>query len=390
MKKVINITLGNSVFAIEQDAFDTLSIYLEAIRQKLARTNDLSEIVEDMEGAIAEKFTARKRSEKSAVTSSDVMQVTAEMGSPNDFDEEGENAGSRNESVQLNTTDTKKRLYRDTDDVVVAGVASGVARYFEIDPVIVRLIFIFSVFISGFGILAYIILWLVVPAAETTTQKYAMRGEKMTLKEITERVKKKVDEVDTNNLKAGVKNTWGGIYPVLTKIFNLLGVVVRTLAVVIRYVVGFALVLVGAISLAGLVVTSSMLWMADSRWTDPSIKEVSHIILSDPFGYVFLCAVIVSALIPLIVLIVAGGSLLAGRNLFTAIKALSLGVVWIVAITLSGALGIISDPSLSDEIQHSDIKFQRHYNIILDSDGKFDMPTTTKNVPEVIDGNVAE
>src|SRR6056297_2370308 len=85
MKQVISINLGSIVFAIEQDAFDALASYIAAIKTNLANTEDVGEVVADVERAIAEKFIAMKRSEKSAVTSADVERVVSEMGSPADF-----------------------------------------------------------------------------------------------------------------------------------------------------------------------------------------------------------------------------------------------------------------------------------------------------------------
>ena len=178
MKKVINITLGHIVFAVEQDAYDALAVYLEGIKQHLAGNDDASEIVDDIETALAEKFTTRKRDEKNAVTNDDVSAVVAQMGVPADFGEvQGEaKAVPASATTQSTNSETKKRLYRDTDDAIIAGVASGLARYFDVDPVVVRIIFFVSIFFNGLGLLAYIILWLVVPKAQTTTEKYGMRG----------------------------------------------------------------------------------------------------------------------------------------------------------------------------------------------------------------------
>ena len=199
MKQVINITLGKIVFAIEQDAYDALSKYLTDVKSNLASDTDASEIVADVEIAIAEKFLARKRSEKMAVTNADVAVVIKEMGSAGSFGEGNAEASQTTASDTSKTEEPKteksqgekkRRLYRDTEDSVLAGVASGLAQYFGIDPVIVRLIFVVSIFFNGLGILAYIILWLVVPKAETTAEKYAMRGEKVTVEEIKQQVKK--------------------------------------------------------------------------------------------------------------------------------------------------------------------------------------------------------
>lgn len=56
-----------------------------------------------------------------------------------------------------------KKLYRSTREKMLGGVAAGVAEYFDVDPTIVRLVFVLSIFVGGAGIIAYIIMWIVVP-----------------------------------------------------------------------------------------------------------------------------------------------------------------------------------------------------------------------------------
>lgn len=58
-----------------------------------------------------------------------------------------------------------KRLYRSTTDRMVAGVCAGLAAYFKIDPTLVRLLFVLFALAGGPGLLAYIVMWLVVPEA---------------------------------------------------------------------------------------------------------------------------------------------------------------------------------------------------------------------------------
>lgn len=367
MKKVINITLGGIVFAVQEDAYTALAIYLEEIKQRLSATDDYAEISEDIEGAIAEKFVARKRSEKMAVTKEDVEAVIQEMGSPADFGDsatDSDDKGGEATSSEAESANVKKRLYRDTDDVIIAGVASGLARYFDIDPVIVRLIFVVSIFFNGLGILAYIILWFVVPAAETTAEKYAMRGVKVTLKDITERVKKNLNGIDEADIKKA-QGAWQSARGLMVKIFEVLGMFIRVLLKAVRYVLGFILLVLGALGIAGLVSASSVLWIAESRWADPELKSISDILLADSSGYVFALAVLVVSFIPLIVLIVLGGSLLAGRNLFTVGKAIALGVIWVVATAVAGSFGVMYGPAFVNEVRDMDgdmINFRGHWN----------------------------
>ena len=345
MKKVININIGSIVFAIEQEAYDVLVAYLESIKQSISDNDDASEIVEDIESAIAEKFLARKRSEKVAVTNDDVSEVITELGSPADFGEGAEEMkggeGDGDETQSESNTEIKKRLYRDTEDAVIAGVASGLARYFDIDPVFVRILFAVSIFFSGIGIVAYLLLWLIVPAAETTAQKYAMRGEKVTVMQITERVKKKIDELDTDALKNNARNTWGGLRPVFVKLFEVFGILARALLSIFRYTIGFAFLLGGALSLAGLISMYSIVLLSDKTFLPADAQTALDIMLNSSLGIVAISASFVMMLIPLLALMLIGRSIIAKKNLFTGSKSIAVAVVWIVAAVLAGTTSIL-------------------------------------------------
>lgn len=336
MKKVISINLGSVVFAIEQDAYDALAAYLGEIKTNLASTEDAAEVIADVERAIAEKFIALKRSEKTAVTSADVEQVMSEMGSPADFgdSEAGETTDTTSESAD-STTEAKRRLYRDTDDAVIAGVASGLAQYFGIDPVIVRLIFVVSVFFNGFGILAYIILWLVVPAAKTTTDKYAMRGERVTLKDISERVKKNLGNIDEKDLVTA-KGAWAKVRGLLDVCFNGLGRIFRVLATLARFVAGLVMVIAGALGFAGLVSIYSVILLSDKVFFPVEVQTALQTLQGSVLGIVAMISSFILMAIPLNVLVIAGASLLAKRNFFTVQKSVTLAVVWVVAVAVAG------------------------------------------------------
>lgn len=187
MKKVSNVTLGSIVFAIEEDAYEMLEIYLREIKVRLSSADDQVEIMTDIESAMAEKLISSGKSEKIAVTLFDIERLQGEMGAPAAFGEQGDVTDA---APTEKTSETKKRLFRDTEDSIIAGVSSGLARYFDVDPVIVRIAFAVGAFLNGIGVIAYIILWIAVPKAETTAEKFAMRGQRVTLQDISDRVKK--------------------------------------------------------------------------------------------------------------------------------------------------------------------------------------------------------
>lgn len=373
MKKVTNITLAGIVFAVEEDAYEVLAGYLKSIEVQFAASPDYAEIAADIESAIAEKFRARKKNEKKAVTQDDVDSVIAQMGTAEEVSGEAE-VGSAASAATASSNTPKKRLYRDTDDVIIAGVCSGIARYFDIDPVIVRLIFVLSIFFNGLGILAYIILWLVVPAAETTAQKYAMRGERMTVADITERVKKNLSD-ETNVERA--RGAWGSVRGFLAELFELLGRLLRWLFFALRYIIGVLFILIGGLGIAGLISMASALFFASGELVNPAMRDLANAVLVDSSGYVFVLAALASAFIPLLVLIMTGASMLIGRNLFTTAKSLTLFVTWIIALSVASTFGILYGTNIAANMDGSDRWYgdgQSRFGMLWDEEaGRFEL-----------------
>jgi phage shock protein C len=89
-------------------------------------------------------------------------------------------------------------MYRDPDNRVIGGVCSGMGAYWNIDPVIVRIIFIALAFAGGIGVMVYLILYIVLPEAKTTAQKIEMKGDPVNIHNIKEAVKKEFDSVRKN------------------------------------------------------------------------------------------------------------------------------------------------------------------------------------------------
>jgi len=358
MKRVISITLGSVVFSIEQDAYDALAAYLEQIKKSIAETDEL-EVVDDIERAIAEKFIARKRSEKMAVTLSDVDHVKSEMGSPAEFGEGG-TGDDASESVHSDTgsdePEQKKRLYRDADDEIIAGVASGLAKYFDIDPVIVRLVFVVLFFLNGIGLFVYLVLWLVVPVAKTTAEKYAMRGERVTLKEISERVKKNVQRIETSNHETTL-SVWSRFRHVLEVFFRGLGVCVQAVVVVARYVFGVLLVFCGAVGIAAMVSGYSVILLSEKVFFPEEVQIALEVLQGSVLGILALISSFVTMTIPLVALILLGACLLAKRNYFTVQKVVTLITVWIVAAVLAGTSSVLQVEQVMQKIGPIDSQF---------------------------------
>ena len=168
MKKNLNINIGSRVFNIDEDAYDLLSKYLESIKKYFEKINIDEDISNDIENRISEKFNSILKNRES-LNIDDINNLIKEMGTLDDFKEAYNDFDTNDFSNQNNeskTTGKEKRIYRNTSDKVIAGVASGLANYFSVDPIIFRLIFIVSLF-TGFGLIAYIIFWIGIPANDS-------------------------------------------------------------------------------------------------------------------------------------------------------------------------------------------------------------------------------
>jgi len=166
MKKVININFQGRVIPIEETAYELLKQYVESLRIYFSNEDGRDEIVNDIEGRIAELFSGRLTNGVTCITDADVNSVIADMGRPSDFDaQEAEKApaaasipGGGQPYIQPVLHGS---LYRNADDKILAGVCSGIANYLKIDPVIMRIVFVLL-----FGVLfwVYILLWIIVPS----------------------------------------------------------------------------------------------------------------------------------------------------------------------------------------------------------------------------------
>lgn len=179
MKKVININFQGTVVPIEETSYELLKQYIESLRRYFAKEEGRDEIINDIESRISELFNERLKNGSTCITDDDVNAIIANMGRPQDFEDAEmgdasdsshagkEDAGRNSEQSaheNWNWDWKSKSLYRDENNKVLGGVCSGVAAYFGIDPVIVRVLFVIFG-ITGVGFLLYIILWIFVPGS---------------------------------------------------------------------------------------------------------------------------------------------------------------------------------------------------------------------------------
>lgn len=192
MNKTVTINLSGIVFHIDEDAFDILKIYLEKIKSYFAQNEGRDEIMNDIEYRIAEIFQSKINDRNQVIVTADIDEVVGILGKPEDFGESAEGT-SESKSTEPTATPKHRRLYRDTENSVLGGVCNGLGHYFDVDPVWFRLAFVLALFIFSTGILIYIILWIIIPKANTIAEKYEMRGEKVNISDIEKNIKEQID-----------------------------------------------------------------------------------------------------------------------------------------------------------------------------------------------------
>lgn len=227
MNKTVTINLGGIVFHIDEDAYQKLSRYFDAIKRSLNNSSGQDEIIKDIEMRISELLSEKLVSDKHVIGLKEIDEVIAVMGQPEDYIIEDD---SKNESAYQAYKKSKK-LYRDKDKGMIGGVAAGLSHYLGIDVVWIRVLLLLFFFGFGTGILAYIILWIATPEAITTTEKLEMTGEPVTISSIEKKVREEFDSVSEkfknvdydkygNQIKTGAERFGNTLSEIITTIFK--------------------------------------------------------------------------------------------------------------------------------------------------------------------------
>ena len=205
MKEITRIHLAKTPFSVEVDAKKSLEQYLDSIQKNMHAE---PEAMREIEARMVELLAERGVSKDGVISHDDVLAVQKQMGEPQDF-ADGE-APETVDTAETNASKPTKRLMRDPDNAILGGVCAGIAAYWGINPLWVRLLFIFSPFITfGTSLLIYIVLWISMPEAQTAAEKLQMRGEEVTLDSLK-------NFSFTDNKKTQVKNTFIKIVQIIT------------------------------------------------------------------------------------------------------------------------------------------------------------------------------
>ncbi len=338
MHRTVTITIGGILFHVEDDAFTELDAYLSSIRKHFAAHADTEEIITDIENRIAEEFSEHLKGKRKAVTLADVEALIARMGTVEDFRKfEGDAAekppgGKERDKSPL----FRGRLYRDVDDQVLGGVCAGIANYAGIDPTIVRLLFAASIFFGGLGVILYIVLWVILPEAKTTTEKLEMEQKRVTLSAIQQRVKEQIRNPGTRHAARKIV-----AIPIL--ILRRLMEALRKVLPLLGSAIGFLIILGIALAIAGL--TSGLILLILNPATAFVDFPLEAVVGRTSF-LILLLSGYALAFLPLILLLTAGASLMDRKNGFSATGLLTFIALWTGALVIFTVTGFSHAPAI--------------------------------------------
>jgi phage shock protein PspC (stress-responsive transcriptional regulator) len=333
MKKTVTVNIGGIVFHIEETAYEKLQSYLSNIKSYFTLSDGRDEIIQDIETRIAEMFSEKITNSRMVVIDADVEEVMKQLGKPSEVAGADEESST---SEHSNQERAEKKLFRDPDDKIIGGVCSGVAHYFGIQPLWLRLLLVFTIIYFGAGLLLYIILWIVIPKANNSSEKLAMKGKPINLDTIketieedvndfTERVKgkKPLFQKGTTRLARFVEDVISIALQILTFIAKFIGAIISIILFILLF--GLMLALLGITGALG----------------DANIPVfLSNFVLSPTEMFIAILGIAFTIGIPLLLILYR-----VLRYLFNIRKEpkrvrTTAGVLWIIGVIMLGIIAL--------------------------------------------------
>lgn len=354
MNKTININLGGFFFHIDEIAYQKLRRYLESISRSLSDDpQGKNEIIADIEARISELLSEKITDSRQVVNESDIDDIIKIMGQPEDYADAEEAYSDASYSYKRNNASGKK-LFRDGDDKFLGGVASGIAHYFDIDTIWVRLGLLALFFSAGFGILLYIILWILLPEAKTTAEKLQMEGEPVNIDNIEKKIRKEFTEVSekvsvvanqaSEKIKEGAhefSDKMSKTFSAKTKknngasdFFDTIGKIILAIFKVVGKFIGIIIIFVSAAVILSLIVGGFS--MGSLEWLGVETSFTNY----PPFMYdtvlpkwlLTLCAFLLAG-IPFLILFILGLRILSSNvRKMNKPTSLTLSGIWIISL----------------------------------------------------------
>jgi phage shock protein PspC (stress-responsive transcriptional regulator) len=423
MKKNISINISGIIFHIEEDGYEHLRKYLDSINRYFATFEDSSEILADIESRVAEIFLSKLNEGKQIITAEDVNSLITTMGSVSDFKaaeeqefastespgakkstEDSASSGSagtgqntyagskqllRDEkrkilggvcsgmanyfnvdpiwirllfaltafaygitilvyiimwivvpgSAELDEPEISKKMFRDPEHKVIGGVSGGIAAYFGIDLVVIRLLFIIFTIFFGIGFIIYIVLWIALPEAKSLTDRMEMQGEPVTLSNIESNIKKNLN-VDPDKEESMATKILLLPFRIIGILITVLGKILVPIVEILRVAIGVTIVLFGLALIFAAVVSAGVFIGVFSgaalSWPGIHYNEISmplEIFANSISGWLIVAAFI-AAIIPAIFIMILGVSVIAQRYIIGSTVGWSMFVLFFVSVAI--------------------------------------------------------
>jgi phage shock protein PspC (stress-responsive transcriptional regulator) len=337
MKKTVQIHIGGRHFTIDEDAYQKLGHYLDALKSHFKAEGETgTEIVEDIEQRIAELIENKITNGKQVVNVADVDEIIRILGKVEDFVYAGQ-ADEKAREQEYDSRRENRRFYRDPDHYYLGGVASGLGEYFNIDPLWIRLAFVCLIFLKGVGALIYVILWIVVPKARTTAEKLQMQGKPVNLSTIKDSVNAEYDKSRSNTDNFSRSSSGDRTRNALENIMRAIGAVVVVIFKFLIGAVGIFFIVMGSIFLAGLIMFIlgfTSVFGHFQLWNGISLPDFAGMFATSGHYYLVVISLIIVILIPIAALIYGGTKMIFNiRSKHRILRAFLL-TTWILALIL--------------------------------------------------------
>ena len=331
MKKTFTINISGTVFHIDDDAYERLNNYIFQINRHFGNDADAKEIVEDIESRISELFQERVKDGNEVITLDQVNEIITIMGMPEAFAEPNEA-----EPVKKMPRNKGRKLYRDPDDRVLGGVCSGLGAFFDIDPIIIRLIFVLLVFLgAGSSIIIYLILWIVVPRAMNTAQRLEMKGEEVNINNISKTIKDEIQDVKDNYQNFRANKSYARGRDSIEEVGNVFVSVIKAILKIFVVFFGVILLFIGILSIIALI--TSLFVTNEFMGVSPFHEGLPHyldLFVSGTTLTWFWIGVGLTVGIPLIMLIYLGTKLIFRFKSNNPAIGMSAFGLWVIGIIL--------------------------------------------------------
>jgi len=344
MKKSIKINLGGLVLHVDDDAYDLLRNYLDQIQLRFSQVPGESEILNDIETRMAELFQEKLVPGKEVINLADATEVIGIMGKPEEIGDTGDEDAPPTVTPLYHDRGRGRRMYRDSSNRRVAGVCSGLAAYFKVDPILIRVLFIVFTIAYGAGILIYLVLWAGVPEAVTAAEKLEMYGEQVNVENIERQVRQEYGYDPDVPGQQQIPVRRPSHETLIGRFMRFIGTMIMFFVKAIGFIIAFSFIVAGIAILGAIIglAISGKAWFIHSDWNLNNIGfgDAVGFFVSPTVATIAVIGLILLVAIPLLGLIYGVVKAIFRFKSRDRVGALSLSGLWVITLIVLIALAI--------------------------------------------------